>query len=270
MSIVTAKVFIGVGAPHWYPSEKGRGKMILPIADDNTGRTLTPFLNYLLLAANIAVFIFLQDLGTNERFTYAFSTVPREIVTGKDVVQAITIRDPVSGDVVGTVNLQPTPISVYLTLLTAMFMHGGLAHLLGNMLYLWIFGDNIENSLRHIRYFFFYLICGVLAGLAHVFATVAFGGNPFLPALGASGAISGVLGGYLVLHPRRRVRVIIMRTIREVPAVVAIGIWFVFQLISGIGMLGSGAQAGGVAYAAHIGGFLAGVLLVKLFEPRRS
>jgi membrane associated rhomboid family serine protease len=242
---------------------------MLPIGDDNTGRTITPVVNYLLVAANIAVFVLLQGLGANERFTYAFSTVPREIVSGRDVSQPVTVRDPVSGEVAGTFDLQPTPIPVYLTLLTSMFMHGGIAHIFGNMLYLWIFGDNLEDSLGHLRYLLFYLACGIIAGLSHVFATVAFGGNPLLPALGASGAISGVLAGYLVLHPQRRVRMIVFRTIQEVPAIWAIGIWFVFQLISGIGMLGSGSQAGGVAYAAHIGGFLAGLVLVKFFQAGR-
>jgi membrane associated rhomboid family serine protease len=242
---------------------------MLPIGDDNTGRTITPIVNYLLIAANIAVFVFLQGLGTNERFTYAFSTVPREIVTGRDVAEPVTIKDPVSGEVAGTIDLEPTPIPVYLTLLTSMFMHGGLAHIFGNMLYLWIFGDNLEDSMGHLRYLLFYVTCGILAGLAHVFATTAFGGNPYLPALGASGAISGVLAGYLVLHPHRRVRVIVFRTIQEVRAIWAIGIWFVFQLVSGIGMLGSRSQAGGVAYAAHIGGFIAGLLLVKLFAAGR-
>jgi membrane associated rhomboid family serine protease len=242
---------------------------VLPIGDDNSDRTLTPVVNYLLIAANIAVFVLLQGLGTNERFTYAFSTVPREIVTGRDVSQPVTVRDPVSGEVAGTFDLQPTPIPVYLTLLTSMFMHGGIAHIFGNMLYLWIFGDNLEDSLGHLRYLIFYLTCGLIAGLSHVFATVAFGGNPLLPALGASGAISGVLAGYVVLHPHRRVRMIVFRTIQEVPSIWAIGIWFVFQLISGLGMLGSGSQAGGVAYAAHIGGFIAGLVLVKFFAAGR-
>jgi rhomboid family protein len=242
---------------------------MMPIGDDNTGRTITPIVNYLLIAANVAVFVFLQGLGSNERFTYAFSTVPREIVTGRDVAEPVTIKDPVSGEVAGTVNLEPTPIPVWLTLITSMFMHGGIAHIFGNMLYLWIFGDNLEDSLGHVRYLLFYLTCGIIASLAHVFATTAFGGNPYLPSLGASGAISGVLAGYLVLHPKRRVRVIMMRTIQEVPSIWAIGIWFVFQLISGIGVFGSGSQAGGVAYAAHIGGFIAGLVLIKVFAAGR-
>ena len=243
---------------------------MLPIGDDNSDRTTTPVVNYLLILVNVLVFVLFQGLGANERFTYAFSTVPREIVTGRDVAEPVTIKDPVSGEVAGTVNLEPTPIPVFLTLITSMFMHGGIAHIFGNMLYLWIFGDNLEDSMGHVRYLIFYLTCGILASLAHVFATVTFGGNPYLPSLGASGAISGVLAGYLVLHPHRRVRVIIFRTIQEVTAIWAIGIWFVFQLISGIGVFGSGSQAGGVAYAAHIGGFIAGLVLVKFFAAGRK
>jgi membrane associated rhomboid family serine protease len=169
--------------------------------------------------------------------------------------------------------LQPTPGSVYLTLLTSMFMHGGWAHILGNMLFLWIFGDNIEDRLGHLRYLIFYLLCGVIASLAHVFSTVMFsnGGSGLLvPSLGASGAISGVLGGYILLYPRNRVRVIILRIFTTVPAYVALGLWFAFQLVSGIGMLGPGSQEGGVAYAAHIGGFVAGLALVKVFAIGRG
>jgi membrane associated rhomboid family serine protease len=148
-----------------------------------------------------------------------------------------------------------------------MFMHGGIAHLAGNMLYLWIFGDNLEDRLGHGRYLLFYLLAGLLASLAHVFTSAALGDNLLIPSLGASGAISGVLGAYLLLFPRRRVTVILFRILTRVPAIVAVGLWFVFQLISGLGMLGGGSQAGGVAYAAHIGGFIAGVALIKLFDP---
>jgi membrane associated rhomboid family serine protease len=159
---------------------------------------------------------------------------------------------------------------VYLTLLTSMFMHGGLGHLFGNMLFLWIFGDNVEDDLSHARYFAFYLTTGVAASLAHVTSTFVFGENPFIPSLGASGAISGVMGGYLVLHPHRRVTVIMLRMLTEVPGYVAVGLWFVFQLISAFGVIGQGPQAGGgVAFMAHIGGFIAGVLLVKLFAVGR-
>jgi membrane associated rhomboid family serine protease len=154
-----------------------------------------------------------------------------------------------------------------------MFMHGGIAHIAGNMLFLWIFGDNIEDRMGHLRYLVFYLLCGVIASLAHVFITAAFAANPsslMVPSLGASGAISGVLGGYILLFPKRRVTVILLRFLTDVPAYVAIGIWFAFQLISGLGMLGGGSQQGGVAYAAHVGGFVAGLVLIKFFTIGRS
>lgn len=236
--------------------------MIFPIGDDNSDRMITPFVNYLLIAANILVFVLFQGLGSNDEFTYAYATVPQEIVTGTDIARPVMVRDPLSGDPVGRIPLQPTPLSVYLTLLTSMFMHGGLAHLFGNMLYLWIFGDNLEDRLGHVRYLLFYLLCGLLASLAHVFTNT----DSYIPSLGASGAISGVLGGYILLYPKRKVHAIVLRGfMTSIPAYLAIGLWFVFQLISGLGMLGGGSQEGGVAYAAHIGGFIAGLLLIKFF-----
>ena len=160
-------------------------------------------------------------------------------------------------------------MTVYLTLLVSMFMHGGIAHIAGNMLYLWIFGDNIENALGHWRYLAFYLVCGVLASLAHVFTTAATHGDMLVPSLGASGAISGVLGGYTLLFPGRRVRMMMGRGTTLMPAWVAIGVWFLFQVVAGMGLLGGGSQAGGVAYAAHVGGFVAGLILVKVFAAGR-
>jgi len=244
---------------------------MIPISDDDSDRTLTPFINYLLIAANIAVFVLLQGMGASDRFTYAFSTVPKEIVTGKDIVTPPrTVQDPVSGRSFEQPGLQHTPVSVYLTLLVSMFMHGGIAHIAGNMLYLWIFGDNIENALGHWRYLAFYLVCGVLASLAHVFTTAATHGDMLVPSLGASGAISGVLGGYALLFPGRRVRMLMGRSTIEMPAWVSIGMWFLFQLVAGMGLLGGGSQAGGVAYAAHVGGFIAGLILVKVFAAGRT
>ncbi len=149
-----------------------------------------------------------------------------------------------------------------------MFMHGSWAHLLGNMLYLWIFGDNIEDRLGHGRYLLFYLLAGLLASLAHVFASVLIGDNLQIPSLGASGAIAGVLGGYLVLFPRRRITVLVLRIVTQVNAFIAVGLWFVFQLVGGLGTLSGGSD--GVAYAAHIGGFLAGLVLIKLFAAGRE
>jgi membrane associated rhomboid family serine protease len=236
---------------------------MLPISDDNTGRLRTPFVTYVLIALNVLVFVLLQGMGTNERFTYAFSTVPQEIATGQDVARDVQIE---AAGQTAVIPLQPTPGPVYATLLTSMFMHGGLMHLLGNMLFLWIFGDNVEDDLGHGRYAAFYLITGLLASLAHVVSTFVLGDNPYIPSLGASGAISAVMGGYLVLHPHRRVRVLMLRTVSDVPAYVAVGLWFVFQLISAFGVIGQGPQStGGVAFMAHIGGFIAGAVLVKVF-----
>lgn len=248
--------------------------MIFPLYDDNTDRGSTPIVNYVLIAINILVFVFLQQLGTNDKFTYAFSTVPQEIISGRDVrTPDRVVQEPVTGQQLLLPGLQPTPFSVYLTLIFSMFMHGGIAHIGGNMLFLWIFGDNVEDRLGHLRYLIFYLLTGLLASLAHVLTTAMFATDPsslLVPSLGASGAISGVLGGYLVLHPKRRVTVILFRFLTDVPAYVAVGIWFAFQLVNGLGMLGGGSQQGGVAYAAHIGGFLAGVALVKLFAIGRG
>ncbi|MBA3356680.1 MAG: rhomboid family intramembrane serine protease [Pyrinomonadaceae bacterium] len=242
--------------------------MIFPIGDDNSDRTTFPLVNYILIAINVLVFVFLQSLGTNEQFTYSFSTVPEEIRTGVDIARPVPIE---VGDQQGVINLQPTPGSVYLTLLTSMFMHGSIMHLFGNMLFLWIFGDNLEHALGRARYIIFYLLTGLIASLAHVISTFVFGDNPFIPSLGASGAISGVLGGYLVLYPKRNVRVIMLRMLTTVPAVVAIGLWFVFQLISAFGVIGAGPQSGGgVAFMAHIGGFVAGLVLVKFFTLGRG
>ncbi|MBI3943429.1 MAG: rhomboid family intramembrane serine protease [Chloroflexi bacterium] len=243
--------------------------MILPIGDDNSDRRSAPVVNYLLIAIIILVFVVFQGLGTNDNFTYAFATVPQEIVTGQDVVTpGQTARDPLTGNLYTIPGLGQTPISVYITLLVSLFMHGSISHILGNMLFLWIFGDNVEDALGHIRYLLFYLVCGVIASFSHVFSTYMLGQNPLIPSLGASGAISGVLGAYLILFPNKQVTVFLFRFLTRVPAIVAVGLWFVFQLISGLGMLGG--ESDGVAYAAHIGGFIAGLVLVKFFAIGRD
>ena len=242
--------------------------MVFPLYDDNTDRHTTPFVNYAIIALNIFVFVVLQRLGTDTDFTYSFSTVPGEILSGRDITTEARVVEHM-GQRVLIPGLGETWPSVYFTLFTSMFMHGGIAHIGGNMLFLWIFGDNIEDRLGHVKYLIFYLVCGVIASLAHVFTTAAFAGGDesmLVPSLGASGAISGVLGGYILLHPTRRVTVILFRFLTQVPAYVAIGLWFLFQLISGLGMLGEGSQTGGVAYAAHIGGFVAGLVLIKFFD----
>lgn len=239
--------------------------MFIPIGDDNRDRQRTPWVNYLLILANILVFIVLQRWGNDIAFTLGYATVPAEIISGHDIItQSQFITDPISGQVFESPGLQPTGIPVYLTLISAMFMHGNLVHLLGNMLYLWIFGDNLEDAMGHGRYLLFYLVCGVLASLTHVFSTVFMGQNDLLPSLGASGAIAGVLGGYIVLFPHKRIHIwlFFIFTIR-VPAFIAVGVWFLFQILNG-----TSGETGGIAYAAHIGGFIAGLLLVRAFSEK--
>lgn len=243
-------------------------RMLLPIGDDNRDRRITPFVNYALILANILVFILLQNWGYNDVFTYGYSAVPAEILTGEDIQRGVEAGfDPITGRTI-VIPLRPSPDPVYLTLISSMFMHGGLAHLFGNVLFLWVFGDNLENDMGHGRYLFFYLLCGVLAALAHVFSTYYLSGNVFIPSLGASGAISGVLGGYILLHPKRRVHLWIFFLIVSVPAFIAVGLWFVFQVINGMGALG-GEEASGVAYAAHIGGFIVGLLICSFFVNKQ-
>ena len=243
--------------------------MVFPIGDDNSDRRSTPVVTYALIAINVFVFVVLQGMGTNDKFTYAFATVPAEIVSGQDKVTEPRIVELPTGQQFEVPGLQPTPFSVYFTLLSSMFMHGGWAHLLGNMWFLFIFGDNIEDDMGKPRYLAFYLLTGLIASLSHVFTNMN-GESAMIPSLGASGAISGVLGAYLILHPQRKVTVILLRLITVVPGWVAVGIWFLFQLVSGIGLLGSGSQESGVAYAAHIGGFVAGMILAKPFMAGRA
>lgn len=244
--------------------------MFFPVGDDNRDRLTTPYVNYLFIAINILVFIFLQRMGSDYQFTFAYATVPAEILTGQDIVSKSKVfEDAITGQQITMPGLQPTNIPVHLTLITSMFMHGGWAHLFGNMLFLLVFGDNIEDAMGHRRYFFFYLLCGVLASLCHVFVSAYTSQSAFIPSLGASGAVSGIMGGYILLFPTRSVHLWVFFFIFSVPAFLAVGIWFVFQVINGMGMLGGEESAGGVAYAAHIGGFIFGLLLVKLFARRR-
>ena len=241
---------------------------MIPISDDDSDRIRTPFVNYIFIALNVIVFIIFQKFGSNIDFTYSYATVPAEILSGHDIITAPNwVQDPISGQQVQIPGLGITGFPVWLTLITSMFMHGGFAHLGGNMLYLWVFGDNLENRMGHVRYFFFYLICGILASLAHVFSEYFFGQDPLIPSLGASGAVSAVMGGYLLLFPKRRVTVFFIFTLISIPAFIVLGSWILLQIANGTGFLG-GSEGSGIAYAAHIGGFIAGLLLVKKFIPK--
>lgn len=233
---------------------------MFPIGDDNSDSTITPIVNYLFIGLNILVFVLLQQLGSNDAFNYAFSLVPKEITDGIDITGVQVIRDSTGEG--AAIRHYDTPLPVYFNFLSSMFMHGNFAHIFGNMLFLWVFGDNLENLLGHIRFAIFYILCGFAAAIAQIVMDT----DSVIPMLGASGAISGVLGGYLVLFPQRRVRAIIFNFLTEVPAFVALGLWIVYQIIVGY-MTPAG--TGGVAYAAHIGGFIAGAALVKLFAIGR-
>lgn len=234
---------------------------MFPIGDDNSDRTITPIVNYAFIGLNILVFLLLQQVGSNDAFSYAFSLVPREVTTGIDITGVQIVQDTFGNT--GRVVHYDTPLPVYFNFLSSMFMHGDIMHILGNMMFLFVFGDNLENLLGHIRFALFYIVCGFAAA----FAQIVMDTDSIIPMLGASGAISGVLGGYILLFPQRRVRAIIFNFLTEVPAFVALGLWIVLQLVTGYF---TDPGTGGVAYAAHIGGFIAGLALVKVFAIGRQ
>jgi membrane associated rhomboid family serine protease len=207
---------------------------MLPIGDDNSARKTFPFVTYVLIALNVLFFFI--ELGGGEDFIVKWAFVPSRFLAN--------------------------PVGDFPTLFTSMFMHAGWMHLGGNMLYLWIFGDNVEDRFGHIQFIIFYLLCG----LAATFAQLAVSSGSDIPNLGASGAIAGVLGAYILLFPKGKVRVLLGQRITQVPALLAIGIWIGLQLFSGIGSIESAGKTGGVAYMAHIGGFVAGFLLTFLFR----
>ncbi|RYY29165.1 MAG: rhomboid family intramembrane serine protease [Chitinophagaceae bacterium] len=246
----------------------------IPIGDDNSDRHLVPVVNYLLVALNVVAFIFWQGFGIDEALnssvTFAYATVPGEILTGTDIItENRTVLDPITQQQFIMPGLGRTPVPVFFTLFTSLFLHGGIGHLVGNMLYLLIFGDNLENKMGHTRYFIFYMLSGMLAGLCHVFATYILNQDPLIPAIGASGAISAVLGGYILLFPTRRIRMWFLLFSLRIPAFIVVGLWFIFQVLNGIGTLG-GEEGGGIAYAAHIGGFIVGLLITKSFVKKTT
>ncbi|MEP0548219.1 MAG: rhomboid family intramembrane serine protease [Rhodothermales bacterium] len=233
--------------------------MLFPIGDDDRSLSGPAFVTGALLLANVGVFV-LQLL--DPELIYAYSTVPFEITTGQDLVNSAPVD--LSPSDLSQIPQRPGPVPVHLTLLSSMFMHGGFAHLFGNLLYLWIFGDNVEHRFGHGIFLAFYLVSGLVASAAQI----ALDPGSVIPSLGASGAISGVLGAYLVLFPRNRVHAVFLFTVVSVPAIVAIGLWIVFQFVNGAGAIAAAEQTGGVAYGAHIGGFFAGVLMA--FVLRRT
>jgi membrane associated rhomboid family serine protease len=218
--------------------------MFIPLKDLNPHRTY-PIVNTALILANVAVFVYQLTLPPHyfQAFVLANATIPE--------------RFPAA--LAGHLPLQ----AAFLPLVTSMFLHGGFLHIVGNMLFLWIFGDNVEDFYGHFTYLLFYLVCGIGAGLLHVL----FNWNSTLPSLGASGAISGVMGAYLILYPRARILTLVFIFLIPVPAVIILVLWFVMQFASGISSLGM-AASGGVAWWAHVGGFLLGMGITNLVRRR--
>jgi membrane associated rhomboid family serine protease len=206
---------------------------MFPIGDDNTGRRTFPVFNYALIVLNFLFFF--VELSGGDAFIETWSFVPGRFLAN--------------------------PAGDFITIITAMFMHAGWLHILGNMLYLWIFGDNVEDRLGHFKYLLFYFFCGFVA----TFAQLAAAPTSMIPNLGASGAIAGVLGAYLLLFPRGKVYVLMGRGVIPMSALIVIGIWIVLQFLSGFGSLASAAE-GGVAYMAHIGGFFAGLAVAIVYK----
>ncbi|MDQ6858647.1 MAG: rhomboid family intramembrane serine protease [Chloroflexota bacterium] len=233
-------------------------RAMLPIGDDDNPVPVFPFVNLVIIAVNVLVFLY--QLASPD-FTNGFSAVPAEITTGRDLIGQFPLSLPDGTTAIIDEARGPSPI--WFTLFSSMFMHGGWAHLGGNMLFLFIFGDNVEKAFGHIRYLAFYLVCGTVASLAQVYSAP----DSILPSLGASGAIAGVLGGYLVLFPSNRVRVLLGYFITSVPAIAMIGLWALLQFFNGFGQTSVSAESGGVAYMAHIGGFLAGLVLAFALRP---
>jgi membrane associated rhomboid family serine protease len=207
---------------------------MFPIGDDDSNRRTPPVVTYALIALNLLFFF--VELSGGDPFIQQWSVVPRRLLAN--------------------------PVADFPTIFTSMFMHAGWLHLGGNMLYLWIFGDNVEDSFGHLKFLIFYLLCGVAATAAQL----AFSAGSNVPNLGASGAIAGVLGSYILLFPRGQVKVLMGRGVIPMPALVVIGLWIVLQFVSGIGSISNTAETGGVAYMAHIGGFVAGFVLTFLFR----
>ena len=225
---------------------------MIPIRDENRVKTF-PIMVILIILTNVAVFVWHWFTGLNpEAIIFRFGAIPWEITHFREIPNLPAAHH--------------TGYPGLITLFTSMFLHGGLLHLLGNMLYLWVFGDNVEAVTGHLRFPVFYILCGLVAAAAHI----GMEPNSEIPMVGASGAISGVLGAYMVKFPKARIHllfwfIIFIRVIR-VPAVLALGLWFAFQVLSGMGKLGGG---GGVAWFAHIGGFVAGAVLVFIFQKKR-
>jgi membrane associated rhomboid family serine protease len=244
---------------------------MFPIGDQNEPGGRRAPITLIVILINLAVFVLLQ-LPEADRarqpFTYGYSVVPYEITHETDLTRPTPIT---IGGQTGVIDQERGPSPIWLTLFTSMFMHGGWLHILGNMWFLWIFGDNVERRFGSLPYLAFYLVAGLIAS----FAQIAADPGSLIPSLGASGAIAGVLGAYIALFPTNRVTIIALRFIPfAVPAIVAIGIWAVLQFVNGYASIAVTEQTGGVAYLAHVGGFVTGVVVGLIARgvtaPRRT
>ncbi|MBI5639885.1 MAG: rhomboid family intramembrane serine protease [Nitrospirae bacterium] len=220
---------------------------MIPYKDDNPTRTF-PFVTIFIIALNFLVLVLqVMSSGKGRDIVYAYGAIPHNLI--------------LSGST--------QPIAPFLTVFTSMFMHGGLLHLGGNMLYLWIFGNNIEDRLGHVRFIIFYLFCGIAAAYSHALTTP----DSTVPMIGASGAVAGILGAYILLFPSARVHTVIFLgffvQVVKIPALIVIGFWAIIQFVSGLVPQGTLNQ-GGVAWFAHVGGFIAGLFTIKLWLPRRT
>jgi membrane associated rhomboid family serine protease len=245
--------------------------MVLPLGDLEKTR-IVPLATYALIALNIVMYV--VELQEGETFKTAFAATPYEITHRDDIDRPFILPPPrqlnpleLPGRLaVDPVEIAqgPVPFPVVLTLLTSLFLHGSPLHLAGNMLYLWIFGDNVEEVLGTVRYLVVYLACGVMGTLVQIWA------NPesLIPTLGASGAIAGIMGAYVVWFPHNRVRVLVFRFITVLPALLVVGFWIIIQVWLGFGSSGDWGERGGVAYLAHVGGAATGILVAFLFRDR--
>ncbi|MBI4201268.1 MAG: rhomboid family intramembrane serine protease [Chloroflexi bacterium] len=230
---------------------------MIPLSDPDLHNRRRPIVNIALIVLNAMVFVYTLSLGSDRTlFFYTYGLIPQELTTGKEITRLFTGRSLV--DVA-------TALPTWATLFTSMFIHGGLVHFLSNMLYLWIFGDNVEGRMGHMVYLLFYAASGVAAAGTQVLIDP----GSQLPMVGASGAIAGVLGAYLFFFPKSRIRTLLwfyVVTVVRVPAVFLLGFWIVLQFWEGLGALGLSAQDGGTAYWAHIGGFAVGALAVVFYR----
>ncbi len=242
--------------------------MVLPLGDIEKTR-IVPIATYVLIALNVAMFFVEQDQGVP--FRTAYSATPYEITHNFDIDRPFVFHiepEKVEGPPIRQLDIPidqgPVPFPVYLTMLTAMFLHASPLHLAGNMLFLWIFGDNVEEVLGTTRYLLVYLGCGVAGTLAQITAAP----DSLIPSLGASGAIAGLMGAYIVWFPHNRVRVLFFNFLTEMPAYLVIGAWIAIQLVQQYGSIGHLGEVGGVAYLAHLGGAIAGLLVALLYRKR--